>query len=57
MTYILFIRKRRRYTRPGLYSEIWIDLYTKNDFFRLIQDEMQQLLQLVTQQNEMQKVT
>ncbi|XP_071571066.1 putative nuclease HARBI1 [Temnothorax nylanderi] len=53
------MKKRQHHTRPGLYSEVWVDLYLENDFFltfRLKRETFQQLLQLVTRQDEMQKV-
>lgn len=30
---LIRIKEKKSHNRPGLYSEIWIDLYTEYDFF------------------------
>jgi len=52
--------RRQSHSRPQLYSEMWIDLYTEKDFFltfRLKRSTFQQLLNLISHQQEFQKVS
>ncbi|XP_018359892.1 PREDICTED: uncharacterized protein LOC108759099 [Trachymyrmex cornetzi] len=55
---LLNTNERQHHNRPELYSEFWIDLYTEYDFFlifRMKQSTFQNLLQIIMQQQEMQR--